>query len=99
MVEGSLAAVGVSGGCEGVRAFTISGDQAAERRNLTVPQCTCVPGTFASSGMWCPRADELFGVEGMHLLDVHTDDDGVVRVDVETDQTLTGCTDCGVVAI
>ena len=35
----------------------------------------------------------------MHLLDVHTDDDGVVRVDVETDQTLTGCPDCGVVAI
>jgi transposase len=49
--------------------------------------------------MWCPRADELFGVEGMHLLDVHTDDGGVVRVDVETDQTLTGCPECGVVAI
>ena len=49
--------------------------------------------------MWCPRADELFGVEQMHLLDVFTDDDGVVRVDVETDQTLTGCPDCGVVAI
>lgn len=35
----------------------------------------------------------------MHLLDVRTDDDGLVRVDVETDQTLTGCPDCGVVAI
>ncbi|MGA8993857.1 MAG: ISL3 family transposase [Nocardioidaceae bacterium] len=35
----------------------------------------------------------------MHLLDASTDDDGVVRVDVETDQTLSGCPDCGVVAI
>jgi transposase len=35
----------------------------------------------------------------MHLLDVGTDDDGLVRVDVETDQTLVGCPDCGVVAI
>jgi transposase len=35
----------------------------------------------------------------MHLLEVSTDDDGVVRVDVETDQTLAGCPDCGVVAI
>lgn len=35
----------------------------------------------------------------MHLLDVRTDGDGLVRVDVETDQTLTGCPDCGVVAI
>jgi transposase len=35
----------------------------------------------------------------MHLLDVHTDADGLVRVDVETDQTLTGCPDCGVVAV
>jgi transposase len=35
----------------------------------------------------------------MHLLDVRTDDDGLVWVEVETDQTLTGCPGCGVVAV
>ena len=61
--------------------------------------CTCAPAFSAASARWCPRADELFGVEGMHLLDVSIGDDGLVRVDVETDQTLAGCPDCGVVAI
>ena len=35
----------------------------------------------------------------MHLLDVRSDDDGVLHLDVETDQSLAGCPDCGVVAI
>lgn len=35
----------------------------------------------------------------MHLLGVTTLDEGTVRVDVETDVDLTGCPDCGVVAV
>jgi transposase len=79
---------------EGVRAFTISGDQAAERKTLTVLHSTCAPGTS-----WCARADEIFGVDGLHVLEVTTRDDGVLVLDVESDQTLTGCPDCGVVAV
>ena len=40
----------------------------------------------------------MFGVEGVHVLDSRIDDGGLV-VDVETDQTLAGCPDCGVVRI
>lgn len=35
----------------------------------------------------------------MHLLEVTNLDDGTVRVDVETDADLSGCPDCGVVAV
>ena len=35
--------------------------------------CTCAPAFAAAPRVWCPRADELFGVEGLHLLDVSTD--------------------------
>jgi transposase len=55
---------------------------------------TCAPGTS-----WCARADEIFGVEGLHVLEVTTRDDGTLVLDVESDQTLTGCPDCGVVAV
>jgi hypothetical protein len=48
-----------------------------------VAHCTCAPGTS-----WCPRADELFGVEGVHALDASSRNDGVVVVDVETDVDL-----------
>jgi transposase len=48
---------------------------------------------------WCARTDELFGVEGMHVLDVTRHDDGMLVLDVETDQMLAGCTSCGVVAV
>ena len=41
----------------------------------------------------------MFGVEGVHVLAVTRRDDGLVVLDVETDQTLTGCPDCGVVAV
>ena len=44
-------------------------------------------------------ADEIFGVDGLHVLEVTTRDDGVLVLDVESDQTLTGCPDCGVVAV
>jgi transposase len=51
------------------------------------------------SSRWCRRADELFGVEGVHVLDVTTRDDGTIMLDVESDADLTGCPDCGVVAV
>ncbi len=61
--------------------------------------CTCDPGAS-----WCARTDELFGVEGMHVLDVTRDPDvgggqGLVVLDVESDADPTGCPDCGVVAV
>jgi hypothetical protein len=49
--------------------------------------------------VWCPRADELFGVEGVHVLDVINRDDGTVVVEVETAADVAGCPDCGVVAV
>ena len=60
---------------------------------------TCGPGAS-----WCGRTDELFGVEGMHVLHVTRDPDvggeqGLVVLDVESDADLTGCPDCGVVAV
>ncbi len=56
--------------------------------------CRCGPGAS-----WCARTDELFGVEGIHVLAVASRDDGTVVLDVETDQMLAGCPDCGVVAV
>ena len=35
----------------------------------------------------------------MHVLDVATGEDGSVLLEVESDDVLTGCPDCGVVAI
>lgn len=40
----------------------------ASRDSLYVCACVC-----RCPRVWCPRADELFRVEGMHLLDVSTD--------------------------
>ncbi len=56
--------------------------------------CTCGPGA-----RWCARADEIFGVPGVHVLDARQRDDGVLVFDVETDQDVDGCRVCGVVAI
>ena len=50
------------------------------------------------SALWCARADALFNVPGLHVLEVDHDD-GRVVVTVESDQTLTGCPSCGVVAV
>ncbi len=55
--------------------------------------CTCGPGT-----RWCGRADEIFGVDGVHVVAAKQREDGVLVLDVETDQTLAGCGSCGVVA-
>ena len=47
---------------------------------------------------WCARADAMFGAEGLHVLDVRGDRDGLV-VTVETDPGPVGCRVCGVVAV
>lgn len=49
-------------------------------------------------GSWCSRADSLFGMPGVHVTAVADTADGLC-VHVETDQTLAGCPNCGVVAI
>ena len=55
--------------------------------------CTC-----GSSLRWCPRADALFDVAGMHVLAV-VGEGGRLVLKVETDQILAGCPTCGVVAV
>jgi transposase len=45
-----------------------------------VIHCRCGPGAF-----WCGRADAMFAVSGMHVLDVEVDDQRLV-VTVESDQ-------------
>ena len=47
---------------------------------------------------WCARADAIFDVPGMHVLDVGDDRDGRLIVTVESDQVETGCPSCGVIA-
>ncbi len=48
---------------------------------------------------WCARADEMLNVPGLHVLDVAHDDVGRLVVTVESDEVLTGCRSCGVVAV
>ena len=55
---------------------------------------TCAPDTS-----WCAPADEIFGVDGLHVLEVTTRDADVLVLDVESDQTPIGCPYCGVVAV
>ena len=55
--------------------------------------CTC-----GSGASWCARTDEIFGVDGVHVVATRRRGDGVLVLDVETDQTLAGCRGCGVVA-
>jgi transposase len=47
---------------------------------------------------WCARADALFDVAGMHVLEVTREPDRFV-VTVETDADVAGCQRCGVIAI
>jgi hypothetical protein len=44
---------------------------------------------------WCARADAIFDVPGMHVLDVEGDRDGRLIVTVESDQVETGCRPAG----
>lgn len=51
-----------------------------------------------SFGRWCDRADALLGVSGIHITSVAEAATGLI-VHVETDQTMSGCPACGVVAV
>jgi transposase len=51
-----------------------------------------------SGARWCARADAIFDVPGMHVLDVNEDDRGRLVVTVESDQVQAGCPSCGVIA-
>jgi len=51
-----------------------------------------------SGARWCTRADAIFDVPGMHVVDVNKDDRGRLVLTVESDQVQTGCPSCGVVA-
>ena len=52
-----------------------------------------------SGARWWARADAIFDVAGMHVLDVEDDRDGWLVLTVESDQVQTGCPSCGVVAV
>jgi transposase len=58
-----------------------------------MPNATSCPG-----GRWCERADALLGVEGIHVCSVTAAGTGLV-LHVETAEAVSGCPDCGVVAI
>ena len=47
---------------------------------------------------WCARADALFDVAGMHVLEVSREPDRLV-ITVETDADAAGCPRCGVVVV
>ncbi|MBA3800102.1 MAG: transposase family protein [Geodermatophilaceae bacterium] len=47
---------------------------------------------------WCARADALFGVAGMHVLDGVREPDRLVLT-VESDRDIAGCPTCGVLAV
>lgn len=51
-----------------------------------------------SDGRWCARADALLSVEGIHVCSVTATGKGLV-LGVETGEDVTGCPDCGVVAV
>jgi transposase len=51
-----------------------------------------------SGARWCARADAIFDVPGMHVLDVIENDRGQLVLTVESDQVQAGCPSCGVIA-
>lgn len=55
--------------------------------------CCRVPGGY------CQRCDLLVGLDGLHVIGVERDDDGSLRVQVESRRPeVMGCPACGVVA-
>src|SRR3954471_24670365 len=55
---------------------------------------TCGPGA-----RWCARADKMFAVPGMHVLDVGVEDHDRLVLSVESGQLEAGCPSCGVLAV
>jgi transposase len=59
-----------------------------------------VPHSMCGSGArWCARADAIFDVVGMHVLDVEVDDLQRLVLTVESAQLAAACPGCGVMAI
>jgi transposase len=59
-----------------------------------------VPHSMCGSGArWCARADAIFDVVGMHVLDVEVDDLQRLVLTVESAQLAAACPGCGVLAI
>jgi transposase len=52
-----------------------------------------------SGARWCARADAIFDVPGMHVLDVEVDDRQRLVLTVESGQLEHGCPSCGVLAV
>jgi transposase len=52
-----------------------------------------------SGARWCARADAIFDVPDMHVLDVEIDDEQRLVLTVESAQQEAGCPSCGVVAV
>ena len=52
-----------------------------------------------SGARWCARADAIFDVAGMHVLDVEIDDQQRLVLTVESGQTEAACRACGVMAV
>jgi transposase len=58
-----------------------------------VTHCMC-----GSGARWCARADAIFDVPDLHVLDVVDDDQDRLVLTVESDQVEAGCPSCGVLA-
>jgi len=55
---------------------------------------------MCGSGMrWCARADAIFDVPNMHVLDVEVDDQSRLMLTVESGHGEAACPRCGVMAI
>src|SRR5215204_766420 len=52
-----------------------------------------------SGARWCARADAIFDVPEMHVLDVEVDTEQRLVLTVESGQVEAGCPACGVMAI
>ena len=54
---------------------------------------------MCGSVRWCARADAIFDVPGMHVLDVEVDDRATAGVDGRVGPAEPGCPTCGVLAV
>jgi transposase len=52
-----------------------------------------------SGARWCARADAIFDVPGMHVLDVEIDDQQRLVLTIESGQLEAACPACGVLAV
>jgi len=58
-----------------------------------------VTNSMCGSGAhWCARADAIFDVSDLHVVEVHQDDYGRLVLTVESDAIQAGCPSCGVLA-